>query len=640
MSPTRPRSSLVGLIVSAALAATALLYSAPPAAATPFPTSAQLPSSVAAALKTTAAVPSGSIFVATTGVDTNPGTLAKPLKTLKKAISMVKAGGTIVLRNGVYKEGASGHLTGGTYYYINVPANVTIRSYPNETVWFEGTAKVSAWTRVTDTHYTTPWSTPNFCATQYYQRAMNAQTTAGPCSYGDAVNGTTVLGDPQMAFRNGSQLTQVHTLSALTAGTFFYDWAKKVVHIGFNPSGQNVELTKFAQAAAFFSPVGLKIHGIGFRRYASNQFDNATAGALLINSGSGVVLDGTVFTENAGSGIMIWNSRALTIRRSYLLKNGANGLNVSGSAPKLKTNPGARDDLLVEYTRVEENNTGSFGANCTYGCNAAGAKLCGVVGATVRYSSFSKNGGNRASGLWFDLDNREVRIYGNQVVRNARHGIVYEVSDTGVIASNLVTDNGFGSTVNGGGYGIFAGSNRTRIYNNTLVNNKNGVMVYDDDRSPVAGATRVGPNSTNVELVNNVISTNLTTTSRLAAAVGGTTAKSGNASASAMLKLMDNNSYAKPSSVELIIWRQRSNQQGVHYKTLPELRAAQGAAREARGEHVTSATNPFFVAAATGDYSLKAGAVGAGRALPADIASMLGVPTSAGSRRGVITLGG
>lgn len=56
------------------------------------------------------------------GLDTNPGTAAEPLKTLGKALSLVASGQTVVLEAGTYDE-ASGESWG-----YSVPANVTLQA--------------------------------------------------------------------------------------------------------------------------------------------------------------------------------------------------------------------------------------------------------------------------------------------------------------------------------------------------------------------------------------------------------------------------------------------------------------------------------------------------------------------------------
>ena len=60
-----------------------------------------LQSAVASLTAMSAAVGGGDIYVATNGLDTNPGTLAQPT-TLSKAITLVPPGGTIFMRGGTY----------------------------------------------------------------------------------------------------------------------------------------------------------------------------------------------------------------------------------------------------------------------------------------------------------------------------------------------------------------------------------------------------------------------------------------------------------------------------------------------------------------------------------------------------------
>lgn len=92
-------------------------------------------------------VPTGAIFVATTGSDSNPGTITQPVLTVKKARQITPAGGTIVLRGGVYNEGFTGTASADVWGGASYAANVTIQSYPNEAVWFDGSIPLTGWTQ-------------------------------------------------------------------------------------------------------------------------------------------------------------------------------------------------------------------------------------------------------------------------------------------------------------------------------------------------------------------------------------------------------------------------------------------------------------------------------------------------------------
>ena len=74
-----------------------------------------------------------SYYVATTGLDTNPGTEALPWKTVAKAASALTAGQTAFVRGGTYNERFTFTNSGTEGKYI------TITAYPNETPIIDGT---------------------------------------------------------------------------------------------------------------------------------------------------------------------------------------------------------------------------------------------------------------------------------------------------------------------------------------------------------------------------------------------------------------------------------------------------------------------------------------------------------------------
>jgi hypothetical protein len=82
-----------------------------------------------------AQLPSGTTYyVATTGSDTNPGTAARPFRTIQHAARVAVAGDTVLVRAGVYKELLEPPQSGnGTQGYI------TFSSYPGETATIDGT---------------------------------------------------------------------------------------------------------------------------------------------------------------------------------------------------------------------------------------------------------------------------------------------------------------------------------------------------------------------------------------------------------------------------------------------------------------------------------------------------------------------
>ena len=100
-------------------------------------TSGSVVSSPAAVLAVTAVVTTGSgnsFYVATTGNDSNPGTIASPWRTIQHAANTVQAGDTVYVRGGLYSESVNIGVSGSTG-----AGSVTFQSYPGETAIVDGT---------------------------------------------------------------------------------------------------------------------------------------------------------------------------------------------------------------------------------------------------------------------------------------------------------------------------------------------------------------------------------------------------------------------------------------------------------------------------------------------------------------------
>jgi len=70
-------------------------------------------------------------YVATTGNDANPGTQAQPFRTIRKGLTVLRAGDTLYLRGGTYNEGINAQnqtIASGTSW----ENPVTIAGYPGE----------------------------------------------------------------------------------------------------------------------------------------------------------------------------------------------------------------------------------------------------------------------------------------------------------------------------------------------------------------------------------------------------------------------------------------------------------------------------------------------------------------------------
>jgi len=255
-------------------------------------------------------IPSGAIFLATSGSDANAGSQASPVATLNRAVALAPAGGTIVVRAGTYRD----WYTGGGSTYATINKSLTFQAYPHEQVWFDGTDVVSTgWTSDGAGHYRHTWSTPSFCSNGYYTFAWDAQPNpgnTGPCSHYDVSLDSQNLaaGDPQMMYLDDAYLHEVTSLAAVTSGTFYYaqDTAGQTgtIYIATNPSGHTVELAA-RPVALSLNGANTIVRGLGFRRYATNEYNgNITQGAIY-SGGAASVFENDAFTENAGAGLAL-----------------------------------------------------------------------------------------------------------------------------------------------------------------------------------------------------------------------------------------------------------------------------------------------------------------------------------------------
>ncbi|MBA8792667.1 hypothetical protein FHX74_000261 [Friedmanniella endophytica] len=621
--PGRRRALLVAAVVAVVLALVAglvvlLLHRTEPAssASSAAPTEPQIPANAAAALDTDYPVPADAVVVAPSGEDGWPGSLQQPVRTLRQAIAVARPGATIVMRAGVYREGSTGWVT----------KSLTVQAYPHEQVWLDGSDVVAQWRRDGDGLWSTPWRTPGLCGGDYESTLLGRQTADGPCSHPDMASG--VVGDPQQAWLDGAALTQYATRAeAARRGGFSYDHAGHRLYLGVDPAGHRVELARRPTGLAVFGggTRSFTVRGIGFRHYATNEYTNQTSGALVLNRTLGGRIERVAATANSGGGVLTWQARKLVISGAYLSGNGFDGLWVDGSA-----RTGERDDFRLENSSVDGNNTAGFGADCDESCGAAGAKMSFLRGAVIRDNSFSHNRG-RASGWWCDTWCSDVTVSGNLVVGNGNFGLGYELSETGLLADNLVLHNGWQSKASG----IMVGSTRTGVYNNSIVDNYSGALLYDDPRSGTFKGYRLPPDTRELRFVDNLVSGGAEQRPQVDVRAGGP-GGAGNTTPSEFVRQSDANSYFRPpgSSAWVYYWEEKIGSHEL-YTDLAALtarrRVEQHSSQIEDGDRA-----PFFVDPATGDYDLDPGyrAANPGVPVPPRVAAVLGLPTGEAVPRG------
>ncbi|MDE9364990.1 right-handed parallel beta-helix repeat-containing protein [Luteipulveratus sp. YIM 133132] len=594
----------------------------------PLPTSLGLDESGRTLPDTAYAIPTGATYLSTTGNDAASGrTPATAVRTLNRAIDVTPAGGTVVVRGGEYRD----------WYHSGsapkvVPKPVHIQAYPHEKPWFTGAdlRPRNLWSKIGDRLWATPWVTPWLCGGQYYWRWLYDQGPNGPCAHQDNTNNPSnvMAVDPQMAFVDGAALRQVpasRPQRALAAGTFAYDRSAGLLYVAADPAVHRLELSVRPTALVLGGGGSSSLKGVGFRRYASNQYENLTSAAVYIG-GSISSVERAVFAENAAGGLTYSNpKKGSAITGSVLANNGFTALQANGTSRSNIDN-----DFRVVGNVFNHNNAEGFGERCTSSCAQAAVKLAHMQGATISRNIVKNTVGPRGAregygnGLWCDGLCRRTSYTYNLVTGNPGVGIFHEVSDSGIIAGNVIT-----SSQNG----IGVASASTKVYNNTLVGNVQGMKIYDDRRSSSTDSG-VGPDTTRVAVADNLVVGNGLSFGIEDHAIGirpGTDVKE------YFSAMSDNSCHQRNGTAPKFAFVQSPDRAGRYYGSLAAFQTDWGLG--ARSHWISGSADPFFVNETAGDYRVRVGSVAKGSAtpLPADVAAALGVPAAGPRDRGALS---
>jgi parallel beta-helix repeat protein len=391
-------------------------------------------------------VPAGAVVVARGGKDTNPGTAAAPVRTLKRAVSIAPSGSTIVMRAGIYRESV----------VIPSTKRLTIQSWPRQRVWLEGSVPVAGFQEVEPGRWRKRRWTTEFDASPTYTRGAPDNTDPG---WNFVHPQYPMAAHPDQVWAHGNALRQVASLAQVGPNTFFVDDAADELWIGTNPKGASVQASKLVQALQIRS-AGTVVRGIGIRRYAPSVPD---MGAVTVES-SGIVIENVAITDSATTGLHVGSSGGapgVVVRDVTLTNSGMLGLNASYS-----------DNLTLERVHSENNNTERFNQSPVSG----GMKIGRSRGIDVTDSAFI---GNYGPGVWFDESVYDMTVTGNEMRGNAGHGVSFEISAKASFTNNVVIDNGgFGVKVNN--------TSNVVVSDNTFSGNDRSINLVQDDRRPTS----------------------------------------------------------------------------------------------------------------------------------------------------------
>lgn len=389
--------------------------------------------------------PAGALFVSPAGDDSSPGTEVSPFRTLEKAVASLAPGGTVVLREGTYREAD----------IWNFVENTTIQNYPGEAVWLDGTDPFTEWTREGDL-----WWAPYTRTTDREVLWQNLHTV-GPVPAWVCV----VLLD-------GTQLTQVEHKTDVRPGTYWQQGAldgdvftAQRVYIGDDPTGRLVEVSQRAIAVTMHAP-GQTIRGVGVRGYTA---DRRHMGCVLRMVRAGATLENVRVEDCTTDPLGVIEAPNVTIRDVSVAR--ASQLAVSGWRA---------DNLRIEGCHI----TGSNIHGWNMGHGAGAIKTTKTHKVTVDRCLIENND---SVGVWFDEATYDMAVVNSIFRGNASTALFIEICGKALVANCLVTGHSQG--------GIVAmNSDRVRVWNCTVLDcgfgNLRGVQ---ETRLPADGQPNQDP---------------------------------------------------------------------------------------------------------------------------------------------------
>ncbi|WP_375425761.1 right-handed parallel beta-helix repeat-containing protein [uncultured Friedmanniella sp.] len=536
------------------------------------------------------AVPGDAVVVSRTGSDTNPGTLAKPFRTLAKAVTRVRAGGTVVLRGGTYHE------------FVLVPPghDATIQPYPGEKVWFDGTRAVTGFKR-SGSAWVAPWKVRLDSSPTYVKGAPDGKAVGW-----QFVNPKhPMAAHPDMVWLGGHELAQVRSRSLVKAGTFYVDTAKGQLVLGSNPGSKKVRSSDLPTAFSLRAP-GTVLRGFGIRRYADSVWQQGVVTAYYPN----MTLDNMTVLDSATGGIGFYKSGS-TIRHTTVDGSGQIGIQASFA-----------DGLVIDDVSVTDSNDEQFNP----GPSAGGIKVTRTRGLTLRDSEILRTQGNQ---FWADESTSDITVTGNEILNGTRYGVLLEISSTAAVTDNVIAHNAYDGV-------MVTDTDKVRVWNNTIVANRRAIAFAQDSRRGSQPGTaghdprRPQPDPTMPWVLgHSSVSNNVLAAGAHASAVLSVESYQHAFNAGDLVIAVNGNAYAQPKlggPRATVVWA-RAGAQPVRYVSLDTFRAATG--QERASVHALVSTPVDGAYRVTSAISAQSATVA--RPLPADLAGLAG--HAAGTKR-------
>ncbi|MDF9799678.1 hypothetical protein OKW21_004941 [Catalinimonas alkaloidigena] len=518
-------------------------------------------------------IPSGAYFVSPDGTGSAPCSENNPCA-LSTALQKAPRGTTIVIKGGTYRT---------SKYSTNIPRRLTLQPYPGAEVVLKGSEVKRDWV-ASGNIWKGNWS-------DLYGKPNNDD--------GRAVGVENPMADHRdMVYINGQSQIQVGSLSEVSPGKFYVDYSNKLVYIGTNPSGKQVEISAewWGLNTYGVSETGIIIRGLKLMHY--------TDAGIFIGS-SGATVENSEAVWNGAAGIRIQHADDVVLKNNLFAYNACQGGGVAYSdRVKLIGNS-------FSYNNLEKYNRNSW--------SPAGVKILWSKEVEVRNNSFVDNDAN---GLWLDEKCNGSILVNNFLKNNSRNGIHCEITDDVIIAGNVSLESGSNERFIGAGISV-ANSSDVRVFNNTLHNNEIALEVFESTRGD-----EKDPNDPYITR-NTVVKNNILSEAFIGEYPSALYHMKKKECDDNAIAEQDYNAYyrstaGKPSLA--VRWKINNNScnEEQRLETIQEFRSKLG--YEQHGFGIQGGSDPFFVDASSGNLNLKptSMAIKSGAPLPEDVAQAMG----------------
>ncbi|MBD3180883.1 DUF1565 domain-containing protein [Candidatus Poribacteria bacterium] len=401
--------------------------------------------------------------------DKNTGEADQPFKTISKAAEIARAGDTVLVNSGVYRESVILKHNGTRNFPVTFLAN------PAGSVTITGADVISSWEKISEdtSIYQTEWE---------HQFIINRKKDGTPIEHHP--EDAPVWGRAEQVIVDGYHLVPIGSMKELKKacsemqededqwsmipdpddaktwyGVFFADTTQKALYICLSDSSDPNEHKVEASARGlifgtnpWMNREGVQnIHVRGFTFRHGATFPQRAAVWL---HGKDNIMENCLIEEMAGSGANVSG----IMRRCIVRKCG-------------QTGGGAGGDGFINEDCIWENNCWK---PINRGWDAGGFKMARVDGGIFRRCIFRQNGG---PGLWLDIHVRNVLITECIFQENELSGLFMEISRDITVQHNLSINNGLkakGHSWSCGGIQIAESQNCIIAYN-TCVGNKDGI---------------------------------------------------------------------------------------------------------------------------------------------------------------------